>query len=751
MKEGIKWHMCQTTTVSWSDGCDGGSSSVTKQISGPHGPDQIKSFGEVGDYQVCPASHNNWSMSPPTPKCSGSCYPAPNLKSLSDSDLLPKNVSEGSKYKLPINFGWEDNVEKEVAKAPNFCTVGSYEFNIVDPFLSQIVTNRQLQNIEDPAYKLECQLKPDDEYQWKVQACLDSGGADCGEWSEDQSFNTSLAPELITPYDFDWAGEKATENVSPPATLDWCDVEEAESYRFKVYVIEEEEKICHPRLLSIKRGEEICDSWLLRKTRRNPGQAERILYSDFLDENMNFFTKDTEYAWQVVICDENGFDCKDYSQLWMFATKEMPLATSFLVAPMDDPTGKKPVGLPLVIDWNDKPGVNSFIYEIASMSGSQQISENTKVSQSKQLNYPELSLNTLYKWKVKSCWDYEAEKCEPKFSEEWYFKTTGQPPQLTHPAPDEQRVVIPVNFKWEDVPGAESYILKVSGGELNLEEILDKPEFSLDYPDVKMLTNYSWQVKTCAWEKGKGACGQYSALRDFKTFRLPPPQNPFPKNKGQLFTDEKYASWQEVPGAKAYQYKMVYLSLAEEETDKACFSLVGQEVVQQKTVGSQNDFLPLICLGEYQWQARSCLDKNCQETSDWSNSWSFSFLQPSDRTIVGGLVPCGKTVNNPETPWNEREPCQIKHIFLLIKVIIDFLLFRAAPIILVLLALTTGVMFYFSMSTGETTPIIRVRRLWKSTGIGLGIIFFAWTIVNIALKLIGYQVGIFGNWYQIPL
>ena len=45
----------------------------------------------------------------------------------------------------------------------------------------------------------------------------------------------------------------------------------------------------------------------------------------------------------------------------------------------------------------------------------------------------------------------------------------------------------------------------------------------------------------------------------------------------------------------------------------------------------------------------------------------------------------------------------------------------------------------------------RVISLWKATGIGLGIVFFAWTIVNILLKLTGFNIGIFGNWYQIPL
>ena len=751
MKQGTEWYVCQTTTESWSDGCDSGSSGQTDRISGPHGPDQIKAFGEVNDYQICPAIYNSWGTNPPTPECSGSCYPAPNLKTLDDASLLPKNVSSTSQYKLPINFGWKDNVEKEVAKAPNFCTVGSYEFNITDPPLSKIVKDTQLQRSEDPAYKLKCQLKSDTAYQWRARACLDAGGTDCGEWPKNQNFNTSLSPESVSPYDPDWEGSTGAKNITLPVTLDWCDVKDAGSYRFRVYVIEGGKKICHPDLLSTSGGEEICDSWLLRKTRRDPEQAERTLYSDFLDENMDFFTKNTEYAWQTTVCDENGLDCKINSQLWTFSTKEVPLDVSFLVAPTNDPTGKTPVGLPSALDWNDKPGVNSFIYEVVPASGGQKISESTNVSQSKPFDFPRLSLNTLYKWKVKSCWDYESKKCEPNFSEEWYFKTTGQAPSPTYPASGEQKVGIPVNFTWENVPGAESYILKISGDGLNLEKTLDKPGFSLDFPEypVRQETDYSWQIKTCAWDEGK-TCGQYSNSQIFKTFRLPPPQNPSPENNGQFFTGDKYISWENVPGAKAYQYQIKYLSLAEKETDETCSALAGKDVFEQpKFAPANSDFTELKCLGEYQWQARSCLDNNCQETSNWSSSWSFSFLEASERAGEGGLVPCGRETNNPKTPWNEREPCQIKHLFLSIKIIIDFLLFRVIPIILVLLTIATGVIFYTSL--GEIMTMARVISLWKAAGIGLIIVFFAWTIVNIFLHLIGYNIGIFGNWYQLPL
>ena len=704
----------QNFWTSWWACSDGGGGSD----SGQSDPYLVE---KCSPYQVCSGGNS------PSCVCKGSCYPAPTLNPLSS---VSKNVFDSSgKVKLPVKLDWQD-----LDVSP--CTVESYRYQINGA--ATIGDSVAASEVE----MKDCRLKSNANYAWQVEACL---GSDCGAWSSPQDFSTSLAPEPVSPYDPDWTGPTGAEGVDLPAKLDWCDVGEAQSYRFKIYIIEGGKKVCHPDLLSTAGGKEICDSWLLRKTRRDPQQAEKILYSDFLDENMDFFTKNTEYAWQATICDENGFNCKIDSQLWTFSTKEVALAASFLVGPTNDPTGKTPVGLPVVLDWNDKPGANSFIYEIAPATSGQQISENTNVSQSKSFNFPLLSLNTLYKWKVKSCWDYESKKCEPNFSEEWYFKTTGQAPILTTPSSEEQNVVIPVKFQWQAVPGAKSYVLKVDG---LLEKTLDKTEFPVDFPEypISQETNYSWQVKTCAWDEGK-TCGQYGNPQTFRTFRLPPPQSPSPGNNGQFFTGDTYVSWEKVPGAKAYQYQMKYLSLAEKEIDETCPALVGKDLFEQpKIVLANSDFLEPKCLGGYQWQVRSCLDNNCQEVSNWSTSWSFTFLEGG--TGQNGLVPCGRSTDDPKTSWNEREPCQIKHLFLIVKIIIDFLLFRIIPLILVLLTIATGIIFYTSF--GQVMTMAQIISLWKAAGIGLVIIFFAWTIVNLFLKAIGYNIGIFGNWFQLP-
>ncbi|MBI2644351.1 MAG: hypothetical protein HYW95_02510 [Candidatus Wildermuthbacteria bacterium] len=112
-----------------------------------------------------------------------------------------------------------------------------------------------------------------------------------------------------------------------------------------------------------------------------------------------------------------------------------------------------------------------------------------------------------------------------------------------------------------------------------------------------------------------------------------------------------------------------------------------------------------------------------------------------------GLVPCGTTQNNPETPWDETESCGLKHVILLVKNLLDFVLWKAVPLIIVLLAAATGAILYFSFGGPET--IARAKSIWKAVGAGALIILLSWTFVNLLLGLLGYSIDIFGRWEEI--
>jgi hypothetical protein len=683
---------------------------------------------------------SSWQMcdaSIPGCRCEGSCLQTPKnpryYNNPTYSDQPDKNIGN-SDIKLPVKLDWDDVAGWGQPDGPQ-----SYVINIENTSGAFPKTLNISEFIPE-----SCTLKSNSTHPWQVKACCSAAGTNCGPPSN-WSFTTNLAPEPVSPYDTDWTGAAGAENTEVPTTLDWCDVAEADSLILRVYVIQGGQKICHPNLLTTKEGQEFCEPWIIRKTRRDPQQPDKLLYSDFPDEDRYFFTKDTTYLWEVATClDDSGIDCKDYSQQWTFTTGEAAPTETLLVSPPDDPEGQKPVGLPLILDWQKELGMNSWWYKIGSTQ------EFTNTSQSRSLDYPELSLNTFYQWQVLSCWDYQGEegKCKDAWSEVYTFKTTGQPPTLTYPASGATDIPIPVNFDWQDVGGAKSYIINIQGDGLNMNEPVAESSFSLDFPEfpIHQETDYAWQVKTCAHENGQ-VCLDNDNRQTFTTFRLPPPQNPScPENNGLFFTDEHFLSWEKVTGAKAYQYQIRYLSLSDKETDETCFILVGKEMFEQpKTTLTNSGFAELICLGQYGWQVRSCLDESCQETSNWSNLWTFNFLEGG--TGQGGLVPCGRATDNLNTPfWNERDPCQIKHLFLLVKIIIDFLLLRAAPLILVLLTVATAVIFFTSL--GQIITMARVKALWRAAGIGLVVVFLAWIIVNLLLGLIGYNIGVFGNWYK---
>ncbi len=148
-------------------------------------------------------------------------------------------------------------------------------------------------------------------------------------------------------------------------------------------------------------------------------------------------------------------------------------------------------------------------------------------------------------------------------------------------------------------------------------------------------------------------------------------------------------------------------------------------------------------MGEYQWQVRSCVDSNCGDGSNWSSAWRFTLLQATP-PVWGGFVSCGRGADDPNTPYDERESCQIKHLFLMVKSILDFMLWRLGPIILVLLVTATGAMYYLAFGTPQM--IARARSMLKAAGIGYLILLFGWLMITWILQIFGVSI----KWWIIP-
>jgi len=145
--------------------------------------------------------------------------------------------------------------------------------------------------------------------------------------------------------------------------------------------------------------------------------------------------------------------------------------------------------------------------------------------------------------------------------------------------------------------------------------------------------------------------------------------------------------------------------------------------------------------GEYSWTVRSCGDAQGMGCGDWSVTQAFSII-PTPLGVTGGLIPCGRQYDNAITANDESKPCGFSHIILLVKNVLDFVLWRLGLLIIAVLAVFTGFFTYFSF--GSLDIGVRIKALWRSLFFGYLITLFAWVIVNIILNALGFEMRLFG-------
>ncbi len=698
---------CECTSGSCCDGCNfrpssyicDSSSEITcqteNQCEGAYGNNwTVSKCNASGD---CAFDSSGWNYIANCPQekacqggscvCSGNCLFQPTGPFPPDGDV---NV------KLPVTLMWN---AVNGAQSYRYKIDGVIEDATTTPYIT--IGN--------------CTLHSSSTYSWQVRACCDSEGGSCGPWSNFWTFKTSLAPEIVSP-------KNNSTGVPVPVIFTWCEVGDAQSYYLRIYRGEEENLFPFP---------------ILKKA----GSLENTFI-----EGSGLLTPGSHYKWEATAClNEDGTKCGDeydngqsgatygeYSQKWEFTTFErLPAPPLFL------PEDSETVNQSNFLKWGEINGAFSYYYEIKKGGEIIDIPDSytTDHEVSFKILWDYLGYGDEYTWHVKSCWDEFGENCEEGWSKARIFKTTGSPPtNLTEtPIVAGGKVSIPATLSWDKMPGAASYYYQIatdnSFNNIAATGTIQAPgsEVSVEYPDLRQETQYYWRVNACADGEGK-FCGGWSQ-RNFTTFKLSPPINPDPENNGEFLASERYLRWEGT--AKFYQYRIEYqggekipLTIV---SDNSAFLLVGE-----------------LELGEYTWYVRSCLDSNCQETSGFSGPWHFTLVQGE---CEKSLVPCGRDCDAEETSWDEREPCQLNHIFLLLNNILDFILWRLGLIILALLSIATGVIYYFSMGAPQT--MVKIKSLLKSAGMGYGIIFLGWLIINLILIILGYQVGIFGRWWQI--
>jgi hypothetical protein len=124
------------------------------------------------------------------------------------------------------------------------------------------------------------------------------------------------------------------------------------------------------------------------------------------------------------------------------------------------------------------------------------------------------------------------------------------------------------------------------------------------------------------------------------------------------------------------------------------------------------------------------------------------FIVESVFAQKSGFVPCSLSFNDVNTPWNETDSCEVRHLIIMTKIIIDFIFWQLTPIAILIMAIISGIIFYTSF--GNVSILARVKSIWKSVGKGLLIMFFAWIFITIIMSAMGYT-GIYGLWWKISI
>ena len=594
----------------------------------------------------------------------------------------------------------------------------------------------ELESTESTVCAKSLKDKDDTYYKWQIAPCY---GESCdpfgAKWKFDTGEEQSIeVPDLTLPSSNNF-------DLSIPVTFNWTEIENAKSYY----------------ILIVNQDEELV---VFESTTSNSVTfgVESLINSSY-------------YAWSVAAClgddgnacgsdccfNERGDTCADVASPLFFATNNTATFNDVeLVNPYNEAPSVKPFDL---FEWQSL-GATGFVFNVKNKAGnliaeihtpdttmdlSNIVWQDNEEEWTEATGNGKLAFNTEYVWQVTPCWwdsgNDKAVYCKIANSNKQSFTTSGgQITSIISPASGSTQS-IPTIFNWEEVPNAFSYHfqLKDEGGNIVDDSIIRTNRISLDYPIVEPNTNYSWGIKACADEDGS-YCENNWHNKSFTVEELQTPSSEQLED-WEVSTYENNLVWQPVSSAKSYEYTIQYNAVGEEEINDNCEA---GTLIRENAISNSNYILmpnfpgtQQKCLGEYTFWVTACVTENCEgQTSDNSitTEWTFDYIQ-SGSSGEGGMMPCGKDNDIYDTPWNERENCQLKHVPIFIYNVIDFILWKASLIALLVLIVFSGIIAY--ASAGLPVKVVSIKEVWKNAGKGYVVMFFAWTIISIALKLLG--------------
>lgn len=119
---------------------------------------------------------------------------------------------------------------------------------------------------------------------------------------------------------------------------------------------------------------------------------------------------------------------------------------------------------------------------------------------------------------------------------------------------------------------------------------------------------------------------------------------------------------------------------------------------------------------------------------------SFAIAAEVETYSAKGLIPCGRLSN----------PCQFKHIFILLHNIMDLFMFKLGPVFATLMVVYGG--FKIMVSAQSPGSYYRGREIIKWALLGYGLMLLSWVIVNTVLLYLGLaQWTNFKDWWNIDI
>ncbi len=109
-----------------------------------------------------------------------------------------------------------------------------------------------------------------------------------------------------------------------------------------------------------------------------------------------------------------------------------------------------------------------------------------------------------------------------------------------------------------------------------------------------------------------------------------------------------------------------------------------------------------------------------------------------------GLVPCGRTLNDNQTSWDERDECTLCHFFLMGQRIFSYLL-NFLAIITLLMGVVVGYLFFAGSFSPEA--ITNAKKALTTTLLGFAIVIIAWVVIFTVGHILGWTAE--NSWYLI--